>query len=372
MQIHCGEFYNIILNDRNELSVCGDNCFGQLGVGDNIIRSSYEILKHKFGKITQIRGNWQSIILNSRNEIFTCGDNSCGQMGFGDNIDRNTHEMLKHNFGKIIQICCGGNYNIILNDKHDLFVCGNNSFGQLGLKDYIDRNIYTKITDNYNFGNIVQICSGFSHNIILNSRNELFLCGNNEFGQLGFGDIVTRNFYVKLNHKFGKIVQIHCGFFHNIILNDKNELFVCGRNCEGQLGFGDNFDRNKFKKLKHNFGTILQIRTNSYFNIILNNNNELFVCGRNTYGQLGLGHNNEQNSYIKLEHTMNKIKEIKCGMIHNLILTEKDGQNELFTCGINIQEPNEKNIHTNNYIHDRIDTDFIKKKSSLMLSCFCL
>ena len=123
------------------------------------------------------------------------------------------------------------------------------------------------------------IFTSSNHNIILTHNNELYVCGLNKFGQLGLGDDNKRNQYVKLEHNFGQIKNIFCSRDHNIILNEQNELYVCGLNYEGQLGLGDNVNRNQYEKLEHNFGQIKNIFCGFYYNMILNEHNELYVCG---------------------------------------------------------------------------------------------
>jgi hypothetical protein len=235
--------------------------------------------------------------------LFVCGDNHCGQLGLGDNYNRNSYVKLKHNFGKIKNISCGENHNIILNENNELYVCGDNIYGQLGLGDRTNRNTYIKIK--HNFGKIKNIYCGGDHNIILNNKNELFVCGDNYVGQLGLGDNINRNIYEKLEHNFGQIKNIYCGGFHTIILNTNDELFVCGRNTYGQLGLGDNINRKIYEKLEHNFGKIKDIKCGARHSIILNMKNELFVCGDNIYGQLGLGDNiTGRNIFEKLHQNM--------------------------------------------------------------------
>ncbi len=56
-----------------------------------------------------------------------------------------------------------------------------------------------------------------------------------------------------MEHNLGMIKNIYCSSNHNIILNENNELFVCGQNLYGQLGLGDNEDRNIYTKLELTF-----------------------------------------------------------------------------------------------------------------------
>ncbi len=53
------------------------------------------------------------------------------------------------------------------------------------------------------------------------------------------GDYENRNIYIKLEHNFGIIKNIYCGGFHTILINDNDEIFGCGSNASGQLGFDD-------------------------------------------------------------------------------------------------------------------------------------
>jgi alpha-tubulin suppressor-like RCC1 family protein len=329
--IVCGDKHNIILTENNELYVCGYNCFGELGLGDNKGRNVYTKLEHNLGKIKNIYcGRYYSIILNENNELYVCGSNRYGQLGLGDFQDRYIYTKSYHNLGQIKNIYCGGFHNIILNENNEIFVIGNNSYGQLGLGDYDNREVHTKLE--HNLGKIKNIYCGGYHNIILNDNNEVFVCGGNSVGQLGLGDYNKRNIYTKLEHNFGKIKNIYCGSHNNIILNENNELYVCGYNCYGQLGLGDFQDRYIYTKLEHNLGKIKNICCGDFHNIILNENDEVYVCGHNEFGQLGLGDNYNRNTYTKLEHNIGKIKNIYCGDNHNIILNDN---NEIYVCGDN-------------------------------------
>jgi alpha-tubulin suppressor-like RCC1 family protein len=360
--IVCGNRYNIILNENNEVYVCGDNTCGQLGLGDYKNRNVYTKLEHNFGNIKDIYcGDYQNIILNDNNELFVCGDNYYGQLGLGDNHNRNTYTKLEHNLGKINNIYCGSKHNIILNDNNELYVCGYNYHGQLGLGDNKNRNTYKKLE--HNLGKIKNIFCGEYHNIILNENNEIYVCGYNEYGQLGLGDNKNRNTYTKLEHNFGKIKNIYCGGFHNIILNENNELYVCGNNSYGQLGLGDFQDRYIYTKLENNFGKIKNIYCGAYHSIILNEEDELYVCGDNEYGQLGLGDYNNRNVYTKLEHNFGKIKNLYCGGYHNIILSDN---NEVYVCGYNYHGQlglgDNKNRDRNTYTKLDLEFDIFNKK----------
>jgi hypothetical protein len=157
---------------------------------------------------------------------------------------------------------------------------------------------------------IIMISTGGYHNFILTNNNELYACGNNEWGQLGLGDNMSQNTYTQIGNYLGKITNISCGENSTFILNDKNELYVCGFNELGLLGLGNYDNANIFTKINHNFGKIKNIFGDNYHYIILTMDNQIFVCGLNVYGQLGLGNNENNINFIKLEHNFGIIKNI--------------------------------------------------------------
>jgi len=86
-------------------------------------------------------------------------------------------------------------------------------------------------------------------------------------------------------------IKINCGFNHTCLL--MNEVWVWGHNTYGQLGLGHNQDQNS--PLKLNLPNIKHIICGGYHTIALTNLNEIWVWGHNRAGQLGLGHNQNQN-----------------------------------------------------------------------------
>jgi len=88
------------------------------------------------------------------------------------------------------------------------------------------------------------VCGGSHHTMVLNDANQLYAFGDNEEGQLGLGDNDDRNVATLVGGIGGGIRQIVCGGYHTMVLNDKNQLYAFGLNNRGQLGLGHNNRRN--------------------------------------------------------------------------------------------------------------------------------
>lgn len=83
---------------------------------------------------------------------------------------------------------------------------------------------------------------GIKHTVLLNSKNELICFGSNEYGQCGDGkqgkNQIKMNFEINFSLKGKQIEMIECGGAHTLILTQGQEMFACGLNDKGQLGLG--------------------------------------------------------------------------------------------------------------------------------------
>ena len=253
-----------------------------------------------------------------------------GQFGFYHNEYTNKPTFLIKD-ERIRQIICGYEHTFILKESGELLAYGLNDNGQLGLGDYCNRNIPTLLMED---NEIRQIVCGKHHTFILKNSGELFAFGSGQYGQLGLGDSYSRRTptLLPLGDKATdkKIRQIICGADHSFILKNNGELYAFGDNTYGQLGLGDNFNRDTPTLLMQDEG-IKQIVCGWWFTSILKHNGELFVFGYNGFGQLGLGDFESRNKPTLLITDKN-IRQIVCGASFTFILKNNG---ELFGFGYN-------------------------------------
>ena len=330
-QIACGGLYTFVLTEDNQLWASGQNNFGQLGLGDTRWRSTFTKLDWTDGSIKQVAcGDRFTFILTENNQLWACGQNRFGQLGLGDNRGKKTFTKLDWTGGSIKQVACGSSHTIVLTDDNTLWACGENRFGQLGLGDNTNINTLTKL--DWTGGAIKQIACGDRFTFILTENNQLWACGQNNFGQLGLGDNTDRNILTKLNWTDGYIKQFACGDRFTFILAENNQLWACGDNEKGQLGLGDHNDSNILTKLNWTDGSIKQVACGSSHTFVVTNDNQLWACGMNRLGQLGLGDNQNRSTLTKLTWNDETIKHVACGSNYTFVLTE---DNQLWACGHN-------------------------------------
>ena len=259
------------------------------------------------------------------NEVFACGYNYLGQLGLGDNLNRNSFTNVPNIPGKVLQIAAGLYSAYLLTDQ-GLFACGGNRYGQLGLGDNIDRNTFTNVPNIP--GKVLQIVVDYFSAYMLTDQG-LLTCGYNYYGQLGLGDNMHRNTFTQVPNIQGKVLQIAAGFSSVYILTDQG-LLACGWNEYGQLGLGDNMHRNTFTQVSHIPDKVLQIAAGDASTYVLTDQG-LLVCGNNDYGQLGLGDNMARNTFTLVPNIQGKVLQIAAGDAGTYVLTDQG----LLTCGYN-------------------------------------
>ena len=169
------------------------------------------------------------------------------------------------------------NHSFILKNDDTLWSCGYNSSGQLGLGYITNRNTFTKV----DVTNVKQVSCGYEYSFILKNDGTLWSCGNNYYGQLGLGDSgggTNRNTFIKVD--ITDVKQVSCGFYFSFILKNDGTLYSCGKNNYGQLGLGDKTQRTTFTKVdindveKINFeiqNALFLIKSNNTYYTIVDN-----------------------------------------------------------------------------------------------------
>ena len=87
--IYCGDYHTFILKNDGTLWACGYNNYGQLGLRDTNDRTIFTIIGFNSGDIRKIYcGCDYTIILKNDGTLWGCGDNQYGQLGLGDDTNR--------------------------------------------------------------------------------------------------------------------------------------------------------------------------------------------------------------------------------------------------------------------------------------------
>ncbi|ORX43153.1 RCC1/BLIP-II protein [Piromyces finnis] len=119
--------------------------------------------------------------------------------------------------------------------------------------------------------------------------NEVQLCGHGKIGRLGFGNEATQFNLKTLRIDNCQIQNFSVGYNHTLFIGSNGELFTCGDNTFGQLGYEtENSVMETMPKEVQSLKNIPIIKASSckYHNLALARNGTLYSWGLNL-GQLG-------------------------------------------------------------------------------------
>ena len=263
-------------------------------------------------------GSFHTITLSDDGIAHSFGKNDGGQLGLGHNNNVSLPTPIP-NLPQINQISCGYDFTVCVDDEGFIWSFGDNKFGQLGTGNKTNFNVPQKILG---LPPVLSVSCGASHTLIIANDDNLYSFGGNDFGQLCNGNKENRSKPQKTS--FSKISKISAGFYHSLFQNNKGEIFSCGLNYLGQCGLGHFDDPQITPSLILNApSNIVQFICGSAHSTFLDSEGNVFSVGDNQYGQLGLGHNTNQNELNKIPN-IPPIKIISC-MLASCYLIDFEG-----------------------------------------------
>ena len=124
----------------------------------------------------------------------------------------------------------------------------------------------------------------------------------------------------------GEIVQVAAGDSHSAAVTKDGDLYMWGRNYYGQLGVYSNADSKIPIKVNNSSSTLPEksvkyIALGYYHSAAITKDGSLYMWGRNNYGQLGDGTTTDRYTPVKI---MDNVASVSLGGSHSAAVT-KDG-----------------------------------------------
>ncbi len=195
-------------------------------------------------------GQGHAAALTVSGELFTWGANEFGQLGRGvpqgvfPAPERAYFALhLQALEPRITQVSCGARHTVAITDHSKVLAFGDNSFGQCGyaagapirkvnlvtLQEQVNQPLYG-----------ASVSCGHAHTFVLAVHGELYACGDNSVGQLGVGDLLPRSGMTLVIGLLGiPIANVAAGGQHSACVTVSGNVFVWGSNSHGQLGAAD-------------------------------------------------------------------------------------------------------------------------------------
>ena len=236
LSVSCGYAHTLIITTDSNLWSCGYNQYGQLCLENK--KSQMKPQQTSFSNISKISStNFSSLFQNDKGELFSCGYNRQGACGLGHfNDPQITPSLIPNAPSNIVHFVSGYYQSLFLDSEGNVYSVGSNWYGSLGLGHNKHQNVLNKIP---NIPPIRTISCVNASCYLIDFEGNLWTFGHNSFAQLGHGDSANIN-SPKILHTLKDIQQISYGSCgeHFFAKNSKNQIFVTGNNYFGQLGTG--------------------------------------------------------------------------------------------------------------------------------------
>ena len=291
----------------------------------------------KLQAVKAATGRAHTVVLTENGALFTFGNNAYGQCArqmiedeeyLGSQLINRLDPKIFNNT-KITDIVCGQDHSIFVTETGSLYGCGWGADGQTGLGHYNNQHQPELLQGDIERENIVKVSSAGDCVLALSDKGEVFGWGNSEYGQISRDESIQQintPTHLKYFDGLGKIVDISAGGSFCSVLNESGDVFVWGF---GLLGLGPQVDYCKQPKLipptlfgRNPFNPsnrVISINCGLNHMTAINNDNDLFTWGKNKFGCLGLGHENDQFFPFKALVGA-KVEKVVCGVDHTIAL----------------------------------------------------
>ena len=248
--VYAGRDHSAFIDESGRLYTTGSNNDGKLCLGDTGGESRniphQVILPRK--AVSVALGLEFTLILLENGEVYGCGSNRLGQLGLGNTVTVSTPTRIGSSLGKIKAISAGAEFSLFLTRVGKAYSSGRNIYMQQ-CRNNGGTPVKT-LTEIQSAGlDIIGIQAGSESSYLLLSNGvdlpAIASCGRNNQGQLCIGSLTdTDRKQVKLDGVsvtgFGSGPTAESVFFIGVNTTDGSDVvYGCGRNDLNQLGIGN-------------------------------------------------------------------------------------------------------------------------------------
>lgn len=307
------------INSAGELYAWGYNGYGNLGNGNTTQQNSPirintgaiagKVIKKAFA----INDYNFSFVIDSNDLVYSAGYNGNGQLGQNNTTNSNTFQNIFNQAtikADYIVGNGGGGQGLgatgcaFLVRNNEVWSCGYNGYGQLGLGDTTNRSVFTKI-NNVSVDQITVFSNGYTCVIVKQLDGTLRVWGYNWYDALGVPTLRSISTPRAPSNNPSNVVKVlghGWNYIFSAYLDSNGDIYTTGYNGYGNLGLGDSTDRTTYQKVIKNANVKFidfDLGGSNSGNILLavDENRNLWACGHNGNYNLpypGIGNNYEE------------------------------------------------------------------------------
>ncbi|XP_029952653.1 secretion-regulating guanine nucleotide exchange factor isoform X2 [Salarias fasciatus] len=244
------------METRSLLDFClhswGANSYGQLGQGDvedqSVPRLSDSSALQNRAVRTVSGGGGHTVVITESGEVFVCGQNHKGQLGLGHKTDILVLHHCPVPNRRITDVACGWDFTLFLSDRGQLLACGSNAFGQLGVGQTVTHSAELLVVESLKKP-VVSVAAGLRHSLAVTDSGAVYQWGTGLYSHAKRAlsplpvpphlSSKVPSLVPGLDHRMSRLVA--AGSCHSVCLTGDGDLFLWGSNKHGQLATTEPF-----------------------------------------------------------------------------------------------------------------------------------
>ena len=271
------------------------------------------------GGTTLSVGDTHGLAIMADGDVWVWGDNDYGQLGTGDRKEQLVAGPGPDLAG-VVQLAAGDLHSLALLDDGTVWGWGWNWQGALGVGSSED--IVESPRQVTGLADVVAVDGNSGWSMALKSDGTVWAWGDNTYGNLGDGTTENRTAPVQVQD-LGGVVAIAAGFNHGLALKSDGTVWTWGDNDFGYLG--DGTEENQYTPVQVlNLEDIIAIDSSHTSRLALKNDGTVWSWGSNLFGQLGTGLLMEDLAEPRQMVEIDDAVAISAGDAHSLML-RRDG-----------------------------------------------
>ena len=292
LDICFGQFFGVLLFDDGVIGTWGIASMLGCNVGDQRLEESLapdqckcarQVVHLEFASASPMAavraGPWHALAISKQGEVYTWGvgrDGRLGHGGDGAEVKPRLVEGLRSCF--VVDASCASAHSAVLTSTGSVYVFGENSEGQLGLRGRSPRRLPVAMSLP---GKAIAVACAREHTCVLLEDGDVVACGTYRTCGvgLGYGTRICAPVRILTNYIS---VTLQCGHFHSLasVVHRRTALMMVGNSTIEEVSrILSVVVRNGVRCAASGVG----------FLVVLSENNSLVSIGRGERGQLGIG-----------------------------------------------------------------------------------
>lgn len=289
IEIAVGGNHTCALTSAGGAKCWGWNGFGQIGNGRTTDRKMPADVSGLAGGVALLAaGGVHTCALTGAGGAKCWGDNSFGQLGDGTLIQHRTPVDVSGLASGVAALAAGGNHTCALTNVGGVKCWGDNEYGQLGDGTVISRTLPVDVSGLAS--GVTALALGTDHTCAVTGTGGVKCWGYNLFGQLGDGTFIDSLIPVDVSELTSGVTALAAGDSHTCAVTGAGGVKCWGWNGVGQLGNGTT--TNSFSTPMDVSGLasgVTAVTAGKWHSCAVTNAGGVKCWGANLYGELGDG-----------------------------------------------------------------------------------